>query len=253
MITTRDVPMDFTYQEYGTLIELLRASGFTLEKFHEAPVDERKAYLRHDIDMSIDDAFRLANFEEQLGVVSTYYVLLDTGFYNVMAAGSSARLRSMAYMGHDIGLHYVQRSHLDEDPDYDSALLADICRQCTLLSEMLDLEIATFSFHRPTPQLLQKKLIVPGLSNAYASPYFEQGAYISDSNHHWRCGDPFAFISEFSGSSLQVLTHPFWWNPDPVDPRRKLQDFVDRLADSHRATLIHDVGLAASVFEKASP
>lgn len=242
--------MDFTYQEYRQLIELLQTTGFTLGILQPASPGERKAWLRHDIDMSVDDAFSLANVEEQLGVVSTYHVMLDTAFYNVMASGTNMKLRSMADMGHDIGLHYLGHDASWVDADEDAALMTDISRQCALLSEALDLEVSSFSFHRPKPQLLQKKLVVPGLNNAYRPPYFKQGAYISDSNHHWKCGDPFAFIERFEGPTLQVLTHPFWWNPEAVDPGVKLERFVAKLADAHTATLVHDIGIAASVFGK---
>lgn len=240
--------MEFTYQDYRKLIELLQERGFTIGKFQPAAAGENKAWLRHDIDMSIEDAFNLANLEEQLGVVSTYHVMLDTGFYNVMASGSNRKLRSMADMGHDIGLHYVDHGVSSDGSIDDAALMAQISRQCSLLSEVLDLEVESFSFHRPRPYLIEKQFVIPGLSNAYAFPFFVKGAYISDSNHNWKCGDPFAFIYEFEGDAVQILTHPFWWTGEPVDPRKKLERFIDRLADGHRATLVHDVGLAASVF-----
>lgn len=240
--------MEFTYEEYGSLIELLLDRGFTIGRFQPAATGERKAWLRHDIDMSIDDAFTLACREEQLGVMSTYHVMLDTRFYNVMAADSNKKLKSMSDMGHDIGLHYVDHATSCCDPDDGATLMADITRQCALLSRMLDREIESFSFHRPGPHLLEKPIVVPGLSNAYSQPYFVRGAYISDSNHHWKCGDPLKFIDAFAGDSLQVLTHPFWWTTEPVNPAEKLKRFVDLLAAGHRTTLVHDVGLAASVF-----
>lgn len=240
--------MEFTYDEYGRLIERIQASGFTIGKMQPAAPGERKAWLRHDIDMSVDDAFRLAGLEEQLGVVSTYHVMLDTNFYNVMASRENSRLRSMAAMGHDIGLHYVDHGPASDGTVDGAALMAGISSQCGLLSEALGFEVESFSFHRPGAHLLQAPVVIPGLSNAYAQPYFVPGAYISDSNHHWKCGDPFAFVESFGGDSLQVLTHPFWWTTTPEDPARKLRRFVERLTAAHTATLVHDIGLASAVF-----
>jgi hypothetical protein len=201
--------------------------------------------------MSIDDALSLAFLERDLDVNSTYYVMLDTELYNVLTPGAVAMLRGMAGMGHDIGLHYVQQNENYDARGYDANLITHISKQCQLLSRILELDIASFSFHRPAPDILRKNIAVAGYSNAYVDPYFIPGAYISDSNHHWRCGDPHAFINEFKGESLQVLTHPFWWNPESIDPGDKLISFVGHLKSGHQAALIRDVKLAQAVFENS--
>ena len=244
--------LKFTYQEYTGLIDLLRANGFTFERFANSPTGRRKVYLRHDIDMSIDDALSLASLERDLDVNSTYYVMLDTELYNVLTPGAAAKLRDIAGRGHDIGLHYVQQNENYDAQGYDANLITDISKQCELLSSILELDITSFSFHRPAPEILRKNIVVAGYSNAYVDPYFIPGAYISDSNHHWRCGDPYAFINEFKGENLQVLTHPFWWNPEAIDPGEKLISLVGRLKSGHQATLIRDVKLAQAAFANSS-
>lgn len=237
----------FTYGFYARLIGLLADKGFTFSKFQADAAPARRVLLRHDIDMSIADAVSFARMERELEVASTYYVMLDTQLYCVPATASRNGLKEIADMGHDIGLHYVQNERTP-DAARREALGAEIAQQCAILGDMLGLPVRTFSFHRPTRPLLDADIDVPGVSNAYGADYFSGGCYISDSNHHWRCGDPEKFIAGFGGDLLQVLTHPFWWDIEARDPVEKLRSFVAGLNQRNIDTLVHDVQLARTAF-----
>ena len=247
---TTETTTGFTFGYYARLLQLLRGKGFSFGRFQPEAAAGKRALLRHDIDMSIGDALEFARMEHGLGVASTYYVMLDTQLYSVPAAASSGGLRAIAGMGHDIGLHYVQHDD-SRGPAGDAEAAAEIKQQCGILADILGLDITTFSFHRPTTELRAQNIDIPGLANAYAAPYFVAGAYISDSNHHWRCGDPVQFISGFGGDHLQVLTHPFWWGVEQTDPVRKLKLFLDGLRRTQQEALIHDVKLAKDAFAEA--
>ena len=241
--------MEFTYDRYVGLIELLRAQGFSCSRFQNGPNASRPVYLRHDIDLSIGDALSVAELEAEHGVVSTYYVMLDTELYNVSATVSKNQLRAIAALGHDIGLHYVQPGDNETNGDF-LRFGEEIRWQSRVLADVLELPVKSFSYHRPTPHMLDANIAVADLVNAYMPPFFMPGAYISDSNHHWRCGDPATFIANFDGQSLQMLTHPFWWNAQPTDPVKKLKRFLDGRHKSHLTAIIRDVKLARDAFEK---
>ena len=238
---------DFTYQYYADLVTLLRDKGFTFDKFMQGSAATKRVFLRHDIDMSIRDAIRFAEMEARLGVVSTYYVMLDTELYSVLCSAAKNDLRGIANLGHDIGLHYVQHDQ-QFDSSKQSVIADEIRQQSKILSDVLGIAVGSFSYHRPNSEILNANVAVENLCNAYSAPFFTPGAYISDSNHHWRCGDPTVFIRNYVGTTLQILTHPFWWGSSAEDPVSKLKRFLQERSDRNKAALIHDVKLASSAF-----
>ena len=67
---------------------------------------QRKCILRHDIDYSLDNALKMAQLENQLGIQTTYYVLLDSSWYNLLSNNESNKLRQILELDHKIGLHF---------------------------------------------------------------------------------------------------------------------------------------------------
>ena len=45
--------------------------------------------LRHDVDFSLKDAFRIAKIENELGICSTFFILLHSELYNPLGIVSS--------------------------------------------------------------------------------------------------------------------------------------------------------------------
>ena len=53
---------------------------------------DRVVILRHDIDYSLDKAVALAELERELGVSSTYFVLLTSEFYNLLSKDNLSKI-----------------------------------------------------------------------------------------------------------------------------------------------------------------
>ena len=79
--------MNFTYKDYQALIGLLRENGYAFSSYVNYPGKGKCVILRHDIDYSLEQAVKLARIEKDLGVRSTYFVLLTCDFYNVFSSG----------------------------------------------------------------------------------------------------------------------------------------------------------------------
>ena len=107
--------MQFTYSAYETLIALLRAQEYAFCDYHDHAQHPRCVILRHDIDNSLPQAVRLAEIEAELGVKSTYFVLLRTDFYNVASKTGQDALRRILSLGHEIGLHYDEIAYVESN------------------------------------------------------------------------------------------------------------------------------------------
>lgn len=86
--------VEFTYSAYKNLIHLLQTGGYRVCSYHNWQDTARCVILRHDIDSSLGQAMALARVERELGVSSTYFVLLTSDFYNPASKGSVEKLRS---------------------------------------------------------------------------------------------------------------------------------------------------------------
>ncbi|MFR6094020.1 MAG: hypothetical protein ACLUIW_00645 [Dysosmobacter welbionis] len=67
--------MEFTYSAYKP-DTLLQTGGYRVCSYHNWQDTARRVILRHDIDSSLGQAMALARVERELGVSSTYFVLL---------------------------------------------------------------------------------------------------------------------------------------------------------------------------------
>lgn len=219
----------FTFSFYKQITDLLKDKGFTFCFFNQTP-EEKKVYLRHDLDFSVAKACEMASFEKDLGIRSTYFVMLNNPLYNVFYQETRKMLQNILQLGHAIGLHFA----LEETEDLTS-LEKLVQNQCRILADVIESPVDCFSVHRPAywsdKGFSSSSLLPPSLINTYATPFFSQGHYISDSNHNWRCGEPLKFISEYEGNSLQVLTHPIWWNQELISPRKKAENYLSDLHD----------------------
>ena len=49
--------------------------------------------MRHDIDYCVDKALEFAILEHEMGISSTYFVLVTSDFYNIFSLNNSEKLR----------------------------------------------------------------------------------------------------------------------------------------------------------------
>lgn len=156
-------------------------------------------FWRHDVDYSIDAALRMAEWERERGVRSTYYLMHDNPFYGGTLA-MQARMR-LGQLGHEVGWHVDTRR----------TPVAQITVEIDALGRRWG--GLAVSFHCPRPHEIW---VEHPFRHAYA-PHWE-GRYYSDSRGAFAYGDP-----EYDDRRmLQINLHPEWWfEPDwheGVDP-----------------------------------
>ena len=214
--------MQFTHEAYKNLIELLRENRYQIKTYHTWQDCTRCVILRHDIDNSIDQAVALARIEQELDVVSTYFVLLTSDFYNPASKGSLEKLRKIQSMGHELGLHFDEKAYPDGTPE---ETVQRILKECEVLSALLETEVSTVSMHRPSQATLDADLQIPGMVNSYGRTFFRDFKYLSDSRRRWR--EPVEEIIQ-SGTydRLHILTHAFWYHQQEQTLRESAEGFI---------------------------
>ncbi|MGH3048991.1 MAG: hypothetical protein ACRDLK_02455 [Gaiellaceae bacterium] len=175
----------FDLAHYRELLDAAAAGGYRFATFDREP-EPGDLFLRHDVDMSLDAAIRMAELEAERGATATYFLMTRSDFYNLRGADGERAIPQLRELGHRVGLHAVA-------PD-------------TALDERFDPVVA---WHTPDPETMSGP--IAGATNTYAPPWFDAQRYRSDSNQHWRSGCPHAELAAGAFDWLQLLIHPEIW------------------------------------------
>jgi hypothetical protein len=187
------------------------SSGYRIAPF-SLPVSnaERRIYLRHDVDYSLEMALRLAEVNAELGIRGTFCVLLRSQIYNLLSDRSLSALEKMAGLGQHLGLHASVPSTLPDGGAVETRIRADfewVHYNCSFVG-------AVCSWHNPTPEILERYLGSPrvgGLVNAYSAPFVREIPYYSDSNMRYSVEDFVRLVGDGGSACMQLLMHPLNW------------------------------------------
>ena len=214
--------MKFTYKAYKKLIETLKNNGYSLADYHNDQVQKKSVVLRHDVDNSLEKALAFAQYEQQLGVKSTYFVLLTSNFYNIASQKSRSILKEIQGMGHEVGLHFDEMAYGDLEKE---SLIQCVEKEAEIMRQLTGLEISAVSMHRPSKKTLDGNYVFLSLVNSYSQKYFKAYKYLSDSRMHWR-ENVLEIIESNAFDHLHILTHPFWYNEEEHSMKACLKDFI---------------------------
>lgn len=212
----------FSPQAYADLIAGVRARGYQARLFADADPAVRHVIFRHDVDFSLAAALAMAEAEKELGVVSTYFLLLRTEFYNLLSDKALAAAKRILDCGHHIGLHFDAALYPEDSAQVEAAAASE----CGLLEAALGRPVETISFHRPDRGLIGQSERISGRLNAYGPRFVRDMGYCSDSQGAWHHGAPFDHPAVQQGRALQLLVHPFWWQTPALPPQERLQRFL---------------------------
>lgn len=82
------------------------------------------------------------------------------------------------------------------------------------------------SMHRPSKNILDADLKIPGIINSYGQILFKEFKYLSDSRRRWR--EPVdEIIASKEYNRLHILTHAFWYNNEEIDIHDSVSGFVN--------------------------
>ena len=204
--------MSWDFEAYGAMLDA--ASGYRFVHFDHEP-RPGEIFLRHDVDLVLDAAVRMAELEAERGVTSTYFLMTRSVFYNLASVEGEDVFTRLRDLGHRVGLHAVH-PHVDFDERFDPVL----------------------AWHNPDPEFMTAP--VDGLVNVMSPPWFDPEHYRSDSNQHWRHGDPTAALAAREFEWLQLLTHPEIWVYDGATMRESMESMLAAQRDASWARLAED-------------
>jgi hypothetical protein len=226
----REVMRDgaFTLDGYRSLLGRT-AEMYEMVDFHvlgDPDLASRKlCMLRHDIDISPRRALETARIEAELGVRSTYTVLMTGRFYNPLEKDVRDLLLEIVSLGHHIGLHFDAAWH---GVDTEEKLAAGLAWEVETLGNVLNgVPIEMFSFHDPSDVAMSfQRTQYNGLWNAYSAVQREAFSYLSDSNGYWRFRSWSEALDE-NPERLHVLIHSEWWIDRYLPPAERIATAID--------------------------
>lgn len=196
---------NFSLDGYKTLINGLMSKGYKASSFRSVGAAYNHLILRHDVDMSLEAALKIAELENNLGVSSQYFVLLRTEMYNLFSDRGLSILNKIMDLGHNIGLHFDSSIYRESEIEEAAAW------EVSCLQAAIKKEIDMISFHRPVKKWLGCSKRIAGLDHTYQPRWFTEMLYVSDSRGGWHYGYPLDLRAVQENKSLQLLTHPIWW------------------------------------------
>ena len=200
--------MDFTLKKYFTLLLKLHKRYNAFLPFNEFIKSSLQSVLplqanypstillRHDVDLLPQNALKMAQLEESLGIKGTYYFRIVPESYNEKI------MKSIADLGHEIGYHYedidltIKLYDLRIKNDNDKERLIDLAYQnfCQNLAKMREVaEIRTICMHGSPRAKYDNKIIWKKYDyktlGIVGEPYFDidfnEFAYFTDTGRRW--------------------------------------------------------------------
>jgi len=203
----------FTLEHYCEILENALKAGYAFQGFHQlASTRARQVlYLRHDLDVCLEEALDMADREAELGVRATYFVLVNSPIYNLLSKDSLELVRHIQTKGHWIGLHI--------DPGLFSSI--DTFQVENGVLQLIEFYrsriplVPVVSFHRPVAEVLGRDF--SSFISTYSLHFFKEVKYISDSRGIWKEGCPCQILSHGLYPAVQMLVHPIWWGTSETE------------------------------------
>lgn len=222
------------YDLYRQILSDIKKSGKLMDYSDAREVNEF-VILRHDVEFSMERAYKMAQIENEEQVSSTYFVQISNNAYNAFSDRNKKRIAEIKDMGHVIGLHY----HLEGETD-PLKVRDGIRDQLRIMSELLGFPVERFSIHRPIRQVYYNMIPIEGVINAYSSEYFTlldadsdgnidetklEVKYIADSRHQWNYGYPDQETLK-KYKKIQLLIHPDFWSEEGLDAEHNFRKMI---------------------------
>lgn len=227
-MSAEDHAADFTLTSYRSVLRYARES-YRFVGYEDIPFDTRFVLWRHDCDISVNRALRLATIEHEEGVKATYFINLHSDYYNSLETGQAEMIMEIVGLGHDLGIHF--------DPRYYEVLhgvsgIRELDRRVRAESQICESffgsQMTAVSFHNPS--MFMEHLgdeLLGGLVNCYSNKIRSSIPYVSDSNGYWRFRRLHDVVQSAEETCLQVLTHPVWWQDHTLQPWERIVRSVD--------------------------
>lgn len=213
------------------MLQSALSSGYSFDLYNQINKTSGACLLRHDIDVSLKAAKDMAVVEAELGIKSTYFLMLRSPCYNLFSRQNSDYVKEILDLGHSIGLHYDQGYDEKRNLGFEHSS-QEINREREILESEFSTELHAVSFHQPNRKILEREIDCGGLVNTYDQKALKHYKYYSDSNQTLQIPskeNDYKGLSEQFPQCIQLLIHPMWWVFEGSSP----EDVWDATIDSN--------------------
>lgn len=215
----------WSLEDYAELLSMLRSEAICPVDLQAYACGSSGVWIRHDVELDMAAAVRMAQLEHDLGLATCYYVCVDSPLIALPDAVLFKLMRQVEAFGHAVSFHLITGPG---HPPVDEQLRELRCRFPAV-------KPASLTFHAPgcRPGVLSG---LPLGDQVYGPIAVGAAQYYSDSTGRWRWGHP-ADSRGIAKVARQVLIHPFWWarKEIEVDPAMA-RAFLPQLAQELPAT-----------------
>lgn len=220
--------MNFCYSDYTKLLTLLKKRNIcTFNNIKK----NNFTLIRHDIDLDLTLALKMAEIEQKEKVKATYFIQLTCDTYNIFSKKNKEILSKILKMGHEIGLHFDTTSSKNVKNEFKF--------QIKLLSDFLKIKVRSVSLHNPS--ITNNFQIFKGYINSYDEKYFKNSIYISDSCMIFSKDNLLNYIKNIPlEKSLQILIHPLHFSKYQIGYDKILTNHIKRYSKNlHKNFLVN--------------
>jgi hypothetical protein len=206
----------FTYDHYRYILRSAQENEYEfisfvdLGKYRQS--GQRVCLLRHDCDNDLTAAAEIAAIEKEMGVRSTYFFMLRSAMYNLLAPPNAEKAREILRLGHWIGIHFDEHSYPGASA---TEISGHVNKERAWVTREFGATIDVISFHQPSPRVLQNEVKLNCI-NTYDREDMRDVYYLSDSNTVLNQGCPSEVFKSGRHTRLQLLLHPEWWTENEM-------------------------------------
>ena len=138
---------ELTYQNFESILEALKLQ-FDIRLLRDRfchTTARPTLFMRHDIDVSLKSAVRLAEIESRVGVHATYMVSPNSPLYRIADDVGRSALGRLCELGHEIALHF----DISEHDRSDGVAIGDAADQINLASNAISQTAECFDSCQP--------------------------------------------------------------------------------------------------------
>ena len=192
----------FNINRYEDLIKSLVNAGLKPTTNWNEKLSSNSLLIRHDVDFSIEYAHRLALFESQLKICSTFFFMLSSNLYNSLSAHNQKLIKEIADMDHKVSIHFDHTVY--ENLEY-------FKYEKNIFENIFGKKVDIVSMHRPKNFLNNNNIMLSGTPQTYQDIFFKKMKYISDSAGKDVFPEITKYLEEPRALGLHLLIHPIWW------------------------------------------
>lgn len=213
---------DFTMEAYIDLLRYLRGIYRIIPVCNISQKDDQYLILRHDVDVSLPAALRIAQIERDLRIRSTYFVMLSSPFYNVFEGRNADILKRICDLGHEVGLHYYPAQYRSYRRDLGSSFKI----QVQILEHLSGKKVRSIARHGTWDR--DPFAAVRGYVNAN-HPHLRGDLLLHDSCRAWSPLVGLLRLLEDPPRRVQLLTHPENWQDEKIDRETLLERHIQNM------------------------